>query len=99
MLLDHERLDVYHRALDFLVLANAVIEGLPRGKSHLAAQLSRASLSIVLNIAEGTGRPRWREREREFVCKNYGFLALAQPTLSVNSSLPSDQYLSIASRT
>ncbi|MBL8610211.1 MAG: hypothetical protein JNL38_22940 [Myxococcales bacterium] len=32
--LDHERLDVYHLALDFLVFANSVIEGLPRGRSH-----------------------------------------------------------------
>ena len=35
MLLDHERLDVYHLALDFLVFANGVIEALPRGRSHL----------------------------------------------------------------
>ena len=30
MVLDHERLDVYHLALDFLVFANGVIEVLPR---------------------------------------------------------------------
>jgi hypothetical protein len=46
--LDHERLDVYHLALDFLVLASEIIEGLPRGRSHLSDQFSRASLSIVL---------------------------------------------------
>ena len=33
--LDHERLDVYHLALDFLVLASEIIEGVPRGRSHL----------------------------------------------------------------
>ncbi|MBL8610908.1 MAG: hypothetical protein JNL38_26435, partial [Myxococcales bacterium] len=38
--LDHERLDVYHLALDFLVFANNVIEGLPRGRSHLADQFT-----------------------------------------------------------
>jgi hypothetical protein len=47
MQLDHERLDVYELALDFLVLANGIIEGLPRGRSHLADQFTRASLSIV----------------------------------------------------
>src|SRR6187402_438273 len=36
--LDHERLDVYHLALDFLVLASEIIEGLPRGRSHLSDQ-------------------------------------------------------------
>jgi hypothetical protein len=43
MELDHERLDVYHLALDFLVMANGVIEALPRGRSHLADQFTRAS--------------------------------------------------------
>ena len=46
--LDHERLDVYHLALDFLVLASEVID--------LSEQFSRASLSIVLNLAEGAGK-------------------------------------------
>ncbi|HEY6562483.1 MAG TPA: four helix bundle protein [Polyangiaceae bacterium] len=52
MQLEHERLDVYDLALEFLVLANGIIEGLPRGSSHLADQFTRASLSIVLNLAE-----------------------------------------------
>ena len=36
-MLDHERLDVYHLALDFLVFANGVIEALPRGRRHSTA--------------------------------------------------------------
>ena len=71
MQLDHERLDVYDLALQFLVLANGIIEGLPRGRSHLADQFTRASLSIVLNWAEGAGRlplpwPRAAKRARTF---------------------------------
>jgi four helix bundle protein len=58
MQLDHERLDVYDLALEFLVLANGMIEGLPRGRSHLADQFTRALLSIVLNLAEGAGKRR-----------------------------------------
>ena len=54
--LDHERLDVYHLALDFLVFANCVVEALPGGRSHLADQLTRAATSIVLNLAEGAGK-------------------------------------------
>ena len=52
-MLEHERLDVYHVALDFLAFAHQVIAALPRGRSHLADQLTRASTSIVLNLAEG----------------------------------------------
>ena len=33
MQLDHERLDVYDLSLEFLVLANGIIEGLPRAPS------------------------------------------------------------------
>ena len=53
---DHERLNVYQLALDFMAEADGVIEKLPRGRRHLAEQLSRASTSIVLNIAEGAGK-------------------------------------------
>lgn len=67
MVLDHERLDVYHLALDFLVFADQVIEALPRGRSHLRDQLSRASTSIVLNIAEGAGKHSKPDKRRYYV--------------------------------
>jgi four helix bundle protein len=53
---DHERLEVYQVALEFFDLADEVVEHLPRGRGHLADQLTRASLSIVNNIAEGAGK-------------------------------------------
>lgn len=53
---DHERLDVYQLALDFMAQANAIVERLPRGRGHLVNQLARASTSVVLNIAEGAGK-------------------------------------------
>ena len=52
---DHDKLDVYNVALDFVVLANDVVEQLPRGRGYLADQLQRAATSIPLNIAEGAG--------------------------------------------
>ena len=64
---DHERLDVYQLSLDFLVLADAVVQGLPRGRSHLADQLSRASTSIVLNIAEGAGKYSKADKRRYYL--------------------------------
>ena len=56
MSFDHERLEVYQAALDFVVVADRAIQQLPRGRSHLADQLHRAATSIVLNIAEGAGK-------------------------------------------
>jgi len=55
MQFDHEKLEVYQRAIDFLVEADAVVAGLPPGRSYLANQLQRAALSISNNIAEGAG--------------------------------------------
>jgi four helix bundle protein len=67
MQLDHEGLDVYDLALEFLVLANGIIEGLPRGRSHLADQFTRESLSIVLNLAEGAGKHSKLDKRRYYV--------------------------------
>jgi four helix bundle protein len=53
-LLDAERLDAYRVAVEFQVLAAGL---LPRhGQATLRDQLDRASVSIVLNVAEGAGR-------------------------------------------
>jgi len=53
-----ENLDVYQRSLEFVVHASKLIEVFPKGQSSLADQLKRASMSIVLNIAESSGRMR-----------------------------------------
>jgi four helix bundle protein len=66
-LLDHERLDVYHLALEFLVFANEVIQALPRGRRHLADQFTRSSMSIVLNIAEGAGKLSKGDKRRYYL--------------------------------
>ena len=67
MVLDHERLDVYLIALDFLVFANEVIERLPRGRGHLRDQLTRAATSIVLNLAEGAGKVSKADKRRYYL--------------------------------
>jgi four helix bundle protein len=67
MELDHERLDVYQLALDFLVMANGIIEALPRGRSHLADQFTRASTSIVLNVSEGAGKLSKPDKRRYYL--------------------------------
>jgi len=62
--LDHEKLDVYHVAIDFLPAANGIADALPRGYSWLADQLRRAATSIFLNIAEGAGEFSGKEKAR-----------------------------------
>ena len=52
--LDPCRLEVYAVALDFHSRVSCLAAR--RGQSHLRDQLSRASLSIALNVAEGAGR-------------------------------------------
>jgi 23S rRNA-intervening sequence protein len=74
-LLDAEKLDCYRIALEFQAIAGQLVP--KRGYAELRDQLDRASISIVLNIAEGCGRrspadkasllfdgPRQRDRVR-----------------------------------
>lgn len=60
--LDAEKLDVFRVAVEFQALAAGL---LPKGQAILRDQLERASVSIVLNIAEGAGR-RSRGDKRRF---------------------------------
>ena len=52
--LDAEKLDAYRVALEFQAVAVRLVP--KRGCAELRDQLDRASISIVLNIAEGCGR-------------------------------------------
>jgi len=70
-LLDPERLDVYGVALKFQLLTAAAV---PRGHRTIKDQLERASLSILLNIAEGAGR-RSRHDKARFYCMARGSCA------------------------
>lgn len=51
-----QKLDVYKCAIEFLGHAAKLSEQTPKGYASLADQLRRASLSIPLNIAEGSGK-------------------------------------------
>jgi len=51
---DAEKLDCYRLAVEFQALAARLLP--KRGQSNLRDQLDRASVSIVLNVAEGAGR-------------------------------------------
>ena len=67
---DHEKLDVYHLELKFLAwvtqfLADLCGPSLAQSR-ELRDQLDRASLSILLNTAEGNGRRQGRQRAKFF---------------------------------
>jgi len=62
--LDHENLDVYRCAIEFLSFAYETVDSLPRGAGEVREQLKRAAISIVLNIAEGAGKPSTADRSR-----------------------------------
>jgi len=53
-----QRLDVYQCAVEFVAIAARLQQGLPPGNAAMSDQLRRAALSVPLNIAEGSGRPR-----------------------------------------
>lgn len=61
---EFEKLDVYHASLDFVVIADEIAEGLPRGRSYIKDQLRRAASSIPSNIAEGVGEFMPKEKVR-----------------------------------
>jgi len=60
--LDHERLKVYQHALQFHALAITLVP--QRGLRTLRDQLERASLGVVLCIAEGAGRTSGADKRR-----------------------------------
>ena len=65
-MLDYEKLDVYQCSIEFLALSYELLQSLPRGYSQIADQLKRASLSIPLNIAEGSGKRTAVDKSRYY---------------------------------
>ena len=76
---DHEGLEVYQAAIRFVVMANDVVEQLPRGRGYLADQLQRAATSVVLNIAEGAGEFAPKEKA--------GFYRMARRSATESAAL------------
>ena len=64
--LTHEKLDVYKQATQLLAIAHNVLNGMPKGHASLNDQLKRASLSVVLNIAEAAGKPTRGDNKKYF---------------------------------
>ncbi len=67
---DHEKLDVYQVGLQFITWTTALFGDLRDAKipqiKEVVDQLDRASISVVLNIAEGNGRRTGQARAKFF---------------------------------
>ena len=63
--LDCERLDCYRAAVEFQAIAACLVSS-SRRLGALRDQLDRASVSIVLNVAEGAGRRTARDKAHFF---------------------------------
>jgi four helix bundle protein len=62
---DHERLDVYKAAIEFVCWVGALLDGtLMECRLNVVKQLDAASTSIPLNIAEGNGKRSSKDRCR-----------------------------------
>jgi len=64
MPLDHQKLDVYRRALALLETCDLVVNQLPSGRAHVRDQIDRAASSVVANVAEGAGEFSRKEKAR-----------------------------------
>lgn len=63
---DHEKLDVYRLAIEYVAIAHGIARSMEGTDRHLRDQWLRASQSIPLNIAEGNGKQSLREKGRFF---------------------------------
>ena len=63
VLFDHEKLEVYRVAREFLVLGTSLLERKP--PRELRDQFDRASVSILSNIGEGAGKTAKTELIRD----------------------------------
>ena len=63
---DHERLDVYRLAIDYVAFSFRIARTLGSVNRAARDQWLRASQSIALNIAEGNGKQSLRDKSRFF---------------------------------
>ena len=61
---DHEKLDVYKIAFEFVMATESIISQIPKGRAYLIDQLQRAGSSVLLNIVEGAGEFSANEKIR-----------------------------------
>ncbi|MCA9226672.1 MAG: four helix bundle protein, partial [Planctomycetales bacterium] len=65
-LFDHERLDVYRLAIDYVAFSFQIAKTLGGPNRQARDQWLRAAQSIPLNIAEGNGKQSIKDKNRYF---------------------------------
>ncbi|MBI3183621.1 MAG: four helix bundle protein [Myxococcales bacterium] len=91
-LFDHEKLEVYRVAREFLVLANGVLSRkMPR---DLREQFDRATSSILFNIGEGAGKTARADKQRSYeIARGSTTEAATQlDVLYIRAFITTDQY-------
>ncbi len=63
---DHERLDVYRLAIEYVASSYRIARTLNGPERHVRDQWLRAAQSIPLNIAEGNGKQSLKDKNRFF---------------------------------
>jgi four helix bundle protein len=62
---DHEKLDAYRVAIDFIAWLGSILDEMPRARRpNVLKHLDEASTSVALNIAEGNGKRSVADRVR-----------------------------------
>ena len=89
MTLGHEKLDVYHLAIEYVAWVYEKAADLKGNHRHARDQWLRASQSIPLNIAEGNGKTATADRRRYFEIARGSALECAaiQDVLTVGKAL------------
>jgi four helix bundle protein len=59
----YEKLDVYQNSVEFITWLNVIIDSIKYNK-NIIDQIDRASISLILNIAEGNGKSSAKEHNR-----------------------------------
>ena len=90
---DFEKMRVYREAKSFNLSINKYLETTSVNKNH-EYQLGRASLSIVLNIAEGAGRKTGKDKGHFYVMSRGSAFECAAilDLLYEDKKLSDDQY-------
>jgi four helix bundle protein len=80
---DFEKLIVYKKAMALRKLIRPLTSKPPRKSAKLVDELDRAVDSILLNVPEGCGRPRFSKSRREFNRKALGSAKEAASALNL----------------
>lgn len=92
LLFDHERLDVYRTAREFVGVVGGFLK---RSVARdLREQLDRSSTSILFNIAEGAGKTARADKQRFYeIARGSATEAAAQlDVLHLRAAITDDQY-------